>query len=86
MEVFADGQLVFSRSAEPGEVITWEARQVITVRFGRPEVVDLTLNGVELGRAGTGVITRVFTAETVRRPRPPAGREGEGRQGEAGGF
>lgn len=73
MEVYADGRLVFSRSAQPGEVLSWEAREVLSVRFGRPEVVDLNLNGVELGRAGTGVITRVFTAQAARDSRPAAG-------------
>ena len=64
MEVWADGRRIFSRTAQAGEVLTWTAQQTLTVRFGRPEVVDLELNGQPLGVAGTGVITRTFSAQT----------------------
>ena len=70
MEVWADGRRIFSRTALAGEVLTWRAEQVLTVRFGRPEVVELELNGQPLGVAGTGVITRTFTAPAASGPLP----------------
>jgi len=60
VDVFADGQRVFTGVLQPGTIVTWVADEVLRVRFGRPEVVFLTLNDVPLGRAGTGVITREF--------------------------
>ena len=62
MEVWADGRRIFSRTAVAGEELVWTAQSQLTVRFGRPEVVELELNGRPLGVAGTGVITRTFTA------------------------
>ena len=73
MEVWADGRRIFSRTAQAGEVLTWTAQQVLTVRFGRPEVVELELNGQPLGVAGSGVITRSFTAQGASGPPAPAG-------------
>lgn len=60
VDVFADGQRIFTGVLQPGTIVTWVADEVLRVRFGRPEVVFLTLNDVPLGRAGTGVITREF--------------------------
>lgn len=64
-DVFADGARIFMGTLEPGTRTTWVAREVLVVRFGRPEGVFLTLNGTPLGRAGTGVITREFRREVT---------------------
>nr|MBO2483703.1 hypothetical protein [Bacillota bacterium] len=66
-DVFADGSRIFRGTLEGGTRVTWTAQEVLTVRFGRPEGVFLTLNGVPLGRAGTGVITREFRREAGER-------------------
>lgn len=65
VDVFADGSRIFTGVLEAGSEVTWTAREVLTVRFGRPEVVFLTLNGISLGRAGTGVITREFRKDVT---------------------
>lgn len=59
-EVFADGAPIFSGLVADGTILHWEADRELSVRFGRPEGVYLTLNGEYLGVAGTGVITRHF--------------------------
>lgn len=63
VEVRGDGQLLASRTLEAGEHYIWNALEEIRVRFGNAGVVELKLNGKELGPAGKGVLTRVFTAE-----------------------
>lgn len=60
VDVSADGERIFTGVLQPGTIVTWVAQDLLQVRFGRPEGVFLTLNGVPLGRAGTGVITREF--------------------------
>lgn len=61
-EVYADGERLFVGVLEPGAFVTWTASEHLSVRFGRPEEVYLTLNGDYLGSAGSGVITRHFYA------------------------
>jgi len=63
--VEADGVLIFSGVLDDGQSATWVANEELRVRYGRPEGVFITLNGEFLGRAGTGVITRVYGREGV---------------------
>lgn len=60
-EVVADGERIFIGALTAGTVVNWEADETLTVTFGRPEGVYLTLNDDYLGVAGFGVITREFT-------------------------
>jgi cytoskeleton protein RodZ len=64
VEVRCDGEVKLSRTIEAGESFLWQAREEIRIRFGRADVVRLRLNGQDIGPAGSGVVTRVFTAET----------------------
>ncbi|NMB46270.1 MAG: helix-turn-helix domain-containing protein [Firmicutes bacterium] len=63
VEVRSDGELLVSRTLEPGEHYIWNASQEIRVRLGNAAGVKLRLNDQELGPAGEGVVTRVFTAD-----------------------
>ncbi|HHV93368.1 MAG TPA: DUF4115 domain-containing protein [Firmicutes bacterium] len=63
VEVRCDGEVKLSRTIEAGESFRWQAAEEIRIRFGRADVVRLKLNGQDIGPAGKGVVTRVFTAE-----------------------
>lgn len=63
--VEADGRVIFTGVLDDGESRVWVASEELKVRYGRPEGVFITLNGEFLGRAGTGVITRVYSREGV---------------------
>ncbi|MEW6048421.1 MAG: RodZ domain-containing protein [Bacillota bacterium] len=62
IEAFADGKEVFSGTAQPGEVLSWHADKILSVRFGNAEGVELVVNGVPQGRPGRGVVTKHFFA------------------------
>ncbi len=64
VEVRGDGRVLASRTLEPGEQHTWNAMEEIRIRFGNAGAVQLKLNGQDLGPAGKGVVTRVFTSDT----------------------
>jgi cytoskeleton protein RodZ len=65
VEVRGDGQLLLaSRTLEAGEHYMWNALEEIRIRFGNAGVVELKLNGEELGPAGKGVLTRVFRVDS----------------------
>ncbi|NLK08113.1 MAG: DUF4115 domain-containing protein [Firmicutes bacterium] len=63
IEVHSDGNVEFSKTVEAGEQYAWTGFEEIKARFGNADVVDLIFNGQELGPAGKGVITRIFTQE-----------------------
>ncbi|NLA58978.1 MAG: helix-turn-helix domain-containing protein [Firmicutes bacterium] len=63
VEVRCDGEVKLSRTIEAGESFRWQAMEEIRIRFGNADVVKLKLNGQDIGPAGRGVVTRVFTAE-----------------------
>lgn len=65
-EVVADGERLFVGVLEAGREATWSAERTLSVRYGRPEGVHVTLNGEYLGVPGTGVITRVYTPDGVQ--------------------
>jgi len=52
LRVVSDGEEVFVGTLEPGQALTWSARQALEVRFGNPGAVFLQLNGQKLGAAG----------------------------------
>ncbi|NMB24308.1 MAG: helix-turn-helix domain-containing protein [Firmicutes bacterium] len=64
VEVHADDKLQFSRTIEAGERHAWTGFEEIRARFGNAGAVELRFNGQELGPAGKGVVTRVFTPES----------------------
>jgi hypothetical protein len=69
VRVVADGQVVLERTLSPGTTGEWTARGELSLVLGRPQLVDLTLNGHDLGRAGT-----VDAPRTIRfRAGTPAG-------------
>lgn len=47
-----DGRVVFEATLEPGSEKKFEASQEISLRLGRPWVVNLSVNGKDLGQAG----------------------------------
>lgn len=47
-----DGQVVFEATLEPGSEKKFEARREVSLRLGRPWVVNLSVNGKDLGQAG----------------------------------
>ncbi len=63
VEVRCDGEVKLSRTIEAGESFRWHAAEEIRIRFGNADVVQLKLNGQDIGPAGRGVVTRVFTAD-----------------------
>lgn len=63
VDVFADGERVYRGTLAPGDDVTWVAREVLRVRFGWADGVELYLNGVPLGTAGSGTLTREFRTD-----------------------
>lgn len=63
--VVADGETLFTGTLEAGAQVTWSARDTLQVRYGNPEGVRITLNGDYLGVPGTGVITRLYSSNTM---------------------
>ncbi len=55
--VKADGQVVYVGTLTAGQRVTWSAASELQVQFGRPEVVELALNGRPLGRPDRMVLT-----------------------------
>lgn len=64
VEVRSDGQVVYSDTLSMGDTYIWSAQEEIRVRFGNAGAVELRLNDQDLGIAGKGVLTRVFTASS----------------------
>lgn len=61
LRVTADDKVVYTGTLHPGDTRTWQASQTLKVSFGRAGVVRLQLNGVSLGAAGAGSLTRTFS-------------------------
>ncbi len=53
IQVFADGKTVFEGTLEPGAREQWTSQTRLSIRFGRPQLVRLTVDGQSLGLAGT---------------------------------
>lgn len=60
-----DGRVVFEATLEPGSEKKFEASQEISLRLGKPWVVNLSVNGKDLGQAGPfgPVLNIVFKAK-----------------------
>ncbi len=65
--VTTDGQEVYVGIPRPGETLTWNANQTMTVHVGNAGGIDLTYNGQPQGKLGGDgdVITKTFTANTT---------------------
>ncbi len=53
VQVMADGQTVFEQTMEAGAKGEWTARSEMSIVFGRPQLVRVSLNGQVVGLAGT---------------------------------
>lgn len=63
--VWVDGERVVYQDIPEGTVLSWTGQETIRVRFGRGEAVRIELNGEDLGLAGSGIVDREFTIESV---------------------
>jgi len=52
VSVYTDGKHSFERTLTPGEVVDLTADSEITIRAGKPWVMDIILNGQEMGPGG----------------------------------
>ncbi|RJQ11261.1 MAG: DUF4115 domain-containing protein [Bacillota bacterium] len=75
VEVKVDGQVVFVETLEAGAKGEWTARERVSIVFGRPHLVAMTVNGQSLGPAGTEDVPRTLTFEAGN---PPGEGEGAG--------
>lgn len=60
----ADGKVVFKNILSKGLQQTWEAREQMKMRIGKPEALKLFLNGKDLGEIAKGRI--VVTSEGIQ--------------------
>ncbi|BBB93114.1 MAG TPA: DUF4115 domain-containing protein [Methylomusa anaerophila] len=65
--VTADGREIYEGIPKPGETLTWEADNKITMKLGNAGAVNLIYNGKQIGTPGTNgeVIDKTFTANSV---------------------
>ncbi|MDX1658457.1 MAG: DUF4115 domain-containing protein [Nitriliruptorales bacterium] len=65
INVTIEGESVETGTFESGDELTFEHDEAVTVRFGAPGAVEVTLNGEELGAPGTQgePVTVTFTPE-----------------------
>jgi len=61
-DVETDGKPVYTGILEKGETTSWEAEKEVRVKLGYAEGVLFTVNGTDVGRIGSGVMTHVFRA------------------------
>jgi cytoskeleton protein RodZ len=66
----ADGVTVYDGFVSPGERQAWGARRQIVIRVGNGSAVEVTVNGLSLGKFGTSsdVAERTFTAGAPTSP------------------
>ena len=62
-QVIADGMLVYEDTAKPGQVLSWQGNENVTVRLGNAGVVEIANNGQNVGYlGGFGEVTeKTFT-------------------------
>lgn len=62
-QVIADGMLIYEDTAAPGQVLSWQGKENVTVRLGNAGVVEIANNGQNVGYlGGFGEVTeRTFT-------------------------
>lgn len=63
--VWVDGERVLYQDVPGGTEVSWTGQESVRVRLGRGESVRITLNGEDLGLAGSGIVDREFTVESV---------------------
>ncbi len=70
VRAIADGVIVYDGFVSPGERQAWGARHQVVIRVGNASALDVTVNGLSLGRFGTStdVAERTFTAGTPTSP------------------
>ena len=70
VRAIADGVTVYDGFVSPGERQAWGARRQIVIRVGNASVVEVTVNGLSLGKFGTSsdVAERTFTAGSPTSP------------------
>jgi uncharacterized protein DUF4115 len=70
VKAVADGVTVYDGFVSPGERQAWAARRQVVIRVGNASAIDVTVNGLSLGRFGTSsdVAERTFTAGTPTSP------------------
>jgi cytoskeletal protein RodZ len=65
VEASIDDSRVLYRTMQQGEIANLLAKQKIQIKLGRAENVRLVFNGDDLGVAGKGIKSIVFTSEDV---------------------
>lgn len=70
VRAIADGVIVYDGFVSPGERQSWQARHQVVIRVGNASALDVTVNGLSLGRFGTStdIAERTFTAGTPTSP------------------
>jgi len=53
VRVTVDGKVVLERTLDPGTTGEWTAQRELVILLGRPHLVRLTVDGQDVGRAGT---------------------------------
>lgn len=66
--VVADGKEIYEGIPKPGETLTWEAQNNISIQLGNAAGVEVTYNGQTLGKMGGKgeVLSKSFTANTKK--------------------
>ena len=59
MRVVSDGKLLFESILKQGEKEHWVSDRFLELKFGRPEGVELGINGYSLGKPGKGKVKEV---------------------------
>ncbi|HCJ09607.1 MAG TPA: hypothetical protein DHW14_00375 [Clostridiales bacterium] len=68
IRVAVDGQVVLEKTLEAGSSGGWSARKELTVRLGRPHLVRVSLEGEDLGPAGTRDAPRTLVFKAGEAP------------------
>ncbi len=78
IQVTSDGQVVFEKTLDAGVTGQWTAQKSLEVRFGRPQLVNVGVDGETLGPAGQKDEPRTLEFEAGS---PPGGGTGTGGAG-----
>lgn len=62
-ELWVDGERVLYRNLEADESFAFEVERSASLRLGRAENVDLSLNGIAVGPLGTSIVSRSFVLQ-----------------------
>jgi len=75
VRVTVDGQVVLEKTLEAGSTGRWSAGKELTVRLGRPHLVRVSLEGEDLGPAGTRDAPRTLVFKAGEAPGAAPGGE-----------